>query len=170
MIVMASIGAMMILAACDSKFGFGGSRAERFVKDEVLRGYDDVRRVEVVDEDSLLCDEGLMFMRNEALRKRTAYYEGAITKDSLERFLDGCMEELVNVSNSWNYGVMPKNIEKYSSQLRRVYTVKVTMDTGKTKKLRVLMDHDGTTPRTTEQEFLEELNSYIKDFDIGDID
>ena len=169
MVMVATISAMMVACNVDTKFGYGGSMAEKYVKEEVLRGHDDVKSVEVVKEDSLLCDVGLMFERKNAWRKKNDYFEGLISKDELKSYLDSCMDELSAISDSWKFGKKPDNMERYEGKMRRVYTVKVTTVYGKVREIRVLMDNDGVTPRTTEEEFLDNLVDYLDDFEIGNI-
>jgi hypothetical protein len=80
------------------------------------------------------------------------------------------MDELSAISDSWEFGKKPDNMEKYAGMMRRVYTVKVTTDYGKVREIRVLMDNDGVTPRSTDKEFMDNLVDYLDDFEIGNID
>lgn len=157
----------LLLVSCNTeqtKFGQGGSNACQFVKEQVPELREDIDKIEVISEDSLLTDIGLTFASIRAGEIKLAYYEGKVSFDEMSRVLDSCKAELMYVEQSWQYGNVSKKLEKFKYQWRKVYTVRVTMKSGTTKEPRVLMDQDGITPRRLESEFIDGLRQYQIDF------
>ncbi len=159
--------AAFFMLGCDNdrmKYGQGGVNAIQFVKEQVPELSNDIDKIEVIGEDSLLTDLGLTFASNRAASIKAAYFEGRISYDEMSRVLDSCKAELMVVEQSWKYGTVSKKIKKYEYQWRKVYTIRVTMKSGVTKEPRVLMDQDGVTPRIVESDFMLDLlkfNSYF---------
>ena len=153
----------IILWGCDNnkmKYGLGGANAIQFVEEQVPGLRDDIASIEIIKEDSLLSDIGLMFAGTMAGNIKADYSEGKVSYAEMSRVLDSCKAELMAVEQSWKYGTVSKKVKKYESQWRKVYTVKVTMKSGVTKEPRVLMDDDGITPRSLESDFMLNLLKY----------
>lgn len=157
---------LVVFTACNteqSKFGIGGQNACQFVKEQVPELREDISNVEVIGEDSMICDIGLSFGFNRVHEAEMMYYDGKITRSELDQILDSMNLELTFVENSWKYGTPKTYGNKFDGQWRKVYTVRVTMKSGVTKELRVLMDQDGITPRMIEREFEKKLQNYASD-------
>lgn len=157
------IAVSFIFVGCNNdrtRYGQGGENAIQFVKEQVPELSNDINKIEVIGEDSLLTDLGLTFASNRAASIKAAYYEGRVSYDEMERVLDSCKAELMVVEQSWKYGTVSKKIKKYEYQWRKVYTIRVTMKSGVTKEPRVLMDQDGVTPRKLESDFMLDLLNY----------
>lgn len=152
--------AALAVFSCSGKYGKGGDNAAQFVREQVPGLRADIERIEVVGVDTLLSDVGLMFASNRASSAKMAFYAGRLSYDEVDFVLDSCAAELLHVNNSWRYGVTPKGDGKYASQLRIVYTIRVTMKSGQVKEPRVLMEADGVTPRMLERDFETELLNY----------
>ena len=148
-----------IVGCSSSPYGQGGENACQFVKEQVPGLRDDIAKIEVVAVDTLLSDIGLMFATTRAGNVKLAYYDGKLSYAEMDRVLDSCQVELMHVENSWRYGVTPKD-KKHRSQLRKVYTVRVTMKSGDMKEPRILMDEDGVTPRLMEMDFFDKLRKH----------
>lgn len=159
--------AMASMMACNSeqnKYGIGGQNACQFVKEKVANQSDNIKNIEVIAEDSLLSDIGLTFATIRASNIKAAYYAGMIPYNEMSRVLDSCKAELMYVEQSWKYGTVSKKLKKFEYQWRKAYTVRVTMKSTVTKETRVLMDHDGITPRMLEMDFFDELRQHQIDF------
>ena len=157
------IAVSFIFVGCNNdrtRYGQGGENAIQFVKEQVPELSNDINKIEVIGEDSLLTDLGLTFASNRAASIKAAYYEGRVSYDEMERVLDSCKAELMVVEQSWKYGTVSKKNKKYEYQWRKVYTIRVTMKSGVTKEPRVLMDQDGVTPRKLESDFMLDLLNY----------
>lgn len=162
-IIIIAIAVFFIFVGCNSdrtRYGQGGANAIQFVKERVPELKNDIDKIEVIGEDSLLTDLGLTFASIRAANIKAAYYEGRVSYDEMDRVLDSCKAELMVVEQSWKYGTVSKKIKKYEYQWRKVYTIRVTMKSGVTKEPRVLMDQDGVTPRKLESDFMLDLLNY----------
>ena len=88
---------LVIFTACNteqSKFGIGGQHACQFVKEQVPELREDISNVEVIGEDSMICDIGLSFGFNRVLEAEMMYYDGKITRSELDHILDSMNHEL----------------------------------------------------------------------------
>lgn len=128
---------LILLSGCVGKFGVGGDNAAQYIKEKLVLQSDNIKSIETIEEDSLMTDLGLYF------------------RDDNKPLLKS------DIIHSWIYGIVVndslRKLEKYDGMWRKVFTVCVTMKSGKTHRVRVLMDEDGTTPRETEDEFLNSL-------------
>ena len=157
---------LVVFTGCNteqSKYGIGGQHACQFVKEQVPELREDISSVEVIGEDSMICDIGLMFGFNRVHEAETMYYDGKITRSELDQVLDSMNLELTFVENSWKYGTPETYGNKFDGQWRKVYTVRVTMKSGVTKEPRVLMEQDGITPRMIERDFEKKLQNYASE-------
>lgn len=157
---------LLVLTGCNQtqmKYGQGGKNACQYVKEQVPELREDISNVEVIGEDSMICDIGLSFGFNRVHEAEMMYYDGKITRSELDQILDSMNLELTFVENSWKYGTPKTYGNKFDGQWRKVYTVRVTMKSGVTKEPRVLMDQDGITPRMIEREFEKKLQNYASD-------
>lgn len=150
-----------------SKYGQGGRNAVQFIKEQVPGLQDDIESIEVIEEDSLLCDIGLTFASVQLARAESEYYEGKISRQGLDNIIDSVSNAIKDVQYSWQYGIVVndslRKIPKYESQWRKVYKVCVTMKSGVKKYPRVLMDNDGITPRCVEKDFEKNIQKYVDD-------
>lgn len=154
------------LSAChteQSKYGIGGRNACQFVKEQVPGLREDISNIEVIGEDSMICDIGLGFGFDRVYEAEKLYYVDKMSRQELDRVLDSMNLELTFVENSWKYGTPKTYGNKFDGQWRKVYTVRVTMKSGVIKEPRVLMDQDGTTPRMMEKDFEMKLQKYADD-------
>lgn len=150
-----------------AKFYPGGAKACQYVKEQVPGLREDIDKVEVVREDSLLGDSWLAFDVVMFARAGSDFMMGNMSRKDYERVIDERRQVLMDVAMSWDYGTVVndslRGLEKYDGVWRKVYTVKVTMKSGVTKDFRVLMDNDGETPRMMEDEFTRNLEGYHDD-------
>lgn len=164
-----------LLAGCvRMKYGQGGVNAVQYVKEQVpeLRG--DIDKVEVVGEDSVLSDYGLIFGKTELARASAEYLEGGISKGEFEHLIDSLEHDASDVDDSWRWGENVndslKKIARYDGMWRKVYQVRVTFKSGDTREPRVLMDQDGVTPRMMERDMEEVIKDFInKVFDAREL-
>lgn len=149
------------------KYGQGGQNACQFVKEQVPGIRDDIANVEVIEQDSLLGDIGIIFAKTELAKKSNLFLAKEITKDEFEAFVDSITHNATDIAFSWQFGIVVndslKQLEKYKYQWRKVYKIRVTMKSGITKEPRVLMDDDGITPRMLETDMEKTLNDFTKD-------
>ena len=169
--VCAVIALFAILVGCSQskmKYGQGGENACQFVKEQIPELRDDIKSVEVIAEDSLLSDIGMLFGDRELTRQGTAFLKGEISKDELKATIDSISNAATDVEYSWRFSSVIndslRQLGKYEGMWRKAYTVKVTMKSGVTKEPRVLMDNDGKTPRMLERDMeraVEEHTNHI---------
>ena len=148
-----------VLTACDSekmKYGQGGRNACQYVREQIPEQAENIERVEVIDEDSLLGVEYLVTGDVAVCEAETDYYKGRISRQRLDAIIDSVARSLQDVQESWTVGIVVndslRRLEKYRSHWRQVYTVQVTMKSGVTKYPRVLMDRNGPTPYCMEKD------------------
>ena len=154
-----AIAILIVFTACNKtqmKYGQGGKNACQFVKEQVPGLRDDIQDLEVIAEDSLLCDLGMTFGDLTLSKQGAAFLKGEISKDELSATIDSVAKAATDVEYSWRFSNVVndslKQLPKYDGLWRKVYTVKVTMKSGTTKEPRVLMDTDGKTPRMMERD------------------
>ena len=158
-----------ILTACDKnrmKYGQGGQNACQYVKEQVPEIRADIANVEVIEEDSLLSDIGLIFAETEMAKRGAEFMEGKISRQAYDAVLDSISHDATDVAYSWQFGDVVndslKKLPRYEGQWRKVYKIRVTMKSGTTKEPRVMMDNDGITPRMTEQGMAKILEDFTK--------
>lgn len=163
------IGILIVFTGCNHtqmKYGQGGKNACQFVKEQVLSLRDDIQDIEVVAEDSLLCDLGMTFGNLTLSKQGVAFLKGEISKDELSATIDSIAMAATDIEYSWRFSNVVndslKQLPKYDGLWRKVYTVKVTMKSGITKEPRVLMDTDGITPRTLERDLEKAIEEHTK--------
>ena len=135
----------------------------QFVKEQVPVLHEDISNIEVISEDSMICDIALSFGLRRVYEAERMYYESKMSRDELEQVLDSMNNELTFVENSWKYGTPETSGDKYKFEWRKVYTVRVTMKSGVTKEPRILMEQDGITPRMLEKDFGKELQRHASE-------
>ena len=166
--ILLAIAAAAIVAGCNTNgvkpTDIGGEHACQYVREQVPELREDIECVEVTGTDSLLGDAMLSFGRAEFGRAVLSFSSGEMTRTQYKSFLDSAANVLQDVQNSWQFGDVVndslRQLEKYTSVWRTVYKVCVTMKSGQTKNVRVLMDNDGTTPRCLEGAFGDILIEY----------
>ena len=164
----------LALVACNStssKFGQSGNNAVQFVKEQLPEFAQNAESIEVIGEDSLLCDIGLMFGINDVYKALEKYNNGEITLKEARAVRDSVLHDGTDVENTWRYGSIVtdslKQLTKYEGQWRKVYTVTINMKSQTTKEVRVMMDNDGTTPRYTDEQFSDRLYELCKQININ---
>lgn len=160
---------LLVLTGCDQtqmKYGQGGKNACQYVKEQVPGLRDDIQDVEVIAEDSLLCDIGISFGNITLSKQGAAFLKGEISKDELSATIDSIADAAADVENSWRFSDVVNDslrlLPKYDGMWRKVYTIKVTMKSGTTKEPRVLMDTDGTTPRMMERDMEKAIEEHTR--------
>ena len=156
----------LVMMGCAFNSGdIGKDNALQYVREAI--GNMEVKSIEVVHTDSLLCDVPLMFQMNGLLKAESAFLEDKISADSLQHAIDKILDMQMDIMNTWMYGIVVndslKNVPGYAGAWRRVHTVQVTLPSTETKQTRVLMDSDGITPRCLENEFVDIINKYGDD-------
>ena len=157
------------LVACNMeqlKFGQGGKNACQFVKEKVPGLREDIQSVEVINEDSLIGDIGLTFAEQKLAQASADFTKGALTKDAFTAVIDSLTNVGTDIYYSWKYSIVAndslKLLPKYEHLWRKTYTVRITMKSGVTQEVRVLMDNDGITPVTIEKDVEQELEDFTK--------
>ncbi len=163
------IAILLVLTGCNQtqmKYGLGGKNACQFVKEQVPGLRDDIQDVEVIAEDSLLCDLGMTFGDLTLSKQGAAFLKGEISKEELRAIIDSVAIAATDVEYSWRFSNVVndslKQLSKYDGMWRKVYTIKVTMKSGTTKEPRVLMDTDGITPRMIERDMEKAIEEHTK--------
>ena len=166
----------LALVACNntsSKYGQGGRNAVQFVKEQAPEVAQNAESIEVTDEDSLLCDIGLMFGVNDVYKALEKYNNGELSLKEARAVRDSVMHDGADVEDTWKFSSIVtdslRQLSRYEGQWRKVYTVTIKMKSQTTNEVRVLMDEDGTTPRYTDKQFsarLYELCSQISSISI----
>lgn len=147
----------------------GAENACQFVKEQIPELREDIASIEVIDVDTLLCDEMLSFTQIEFAKTITDFLNDSISKKEFKEIIE--LRELVmkDIGNSWEFGIVVndslRRLEKYDGCWRKVYKVKVTTKSGTTREPRVLMDRDGETPRMLEMKFGKLFNEYGDEID-----
>ena len=159
----------MVLAGCNQtkmRYGLGAENACQYVKEQVPGLREDIQSVEVIAEDSLLCDIGMSFGNITLSKQGAAFLNGEISKDELSATIDSIAKAATDVEHSWRFSNVVNDslrlLPKYDGMWRKVYTVKVTMKSGTTKEPRVLMDTDGKTPRMMERDMEKTIEEHRK--------
>ena len=156
-----------IVACSSSPYGQGGENACLYVKEQVSGLRDDIAKVEVMGEDSLLSDIVLSFERGSFAKAGVDFWDGNISREEYQKIIDERAQLLQDIQNSWQFSMVVndslKQLSKYDGMWRKVYKVLVTMKSGDTKEPRVLMDNDGITPRMLEMDFGRQLEEYQRD-------
>ena len=157
-----------LLVSCNTnqmKYGQGGRNACQFVKEQVPELRDDIAKIEVIGEDSLLTD---MFLDSGdlALHKgEVDYYEGRINRQQLDSIIESVALYLNDLEHSWTIGIVVndslRKLQKYSYKWCKAYKVKITMKSGVTKEPRVLMDQDGVTPYCMEKDIEKSIHEHV---------
>jgi hypothetical protein len=163
------IAILLVLTGCNQtqmKYGLGGKNACQFVKEQVPGLREDIQSLEVIAEDSLLCDMVMSFGDITLSKQGAAFLKGEISKDELRTTIDSIAKAATDVEYSWQFSNVIndslKKLPKYKGLWRKVYTVRVTMKSGITKVPRVLMDTDGTTPRMMERDMEKAVGEHTK--------
>ena len=159
---------MMAVAGCTSSpYGQGGENACQFVKEQVPGLRDNIAKMEVIAEDSLLSDIALAFSRGSFAKAGVDFLEGNISRENYQKIIDERAQLLQDIQDSWQFSMVVndslRRLSKYDDMWRKVYKVLVTMKSGDTKEPRVLMDNDGITPRMIEMDFGRQLEDYQRD-------
>ena len=148
------------------RYGQGGENACQYVKEQVPGLREDIQSLEVIAEDSLLCDMVMSFGDITLSKQGAAFLTGEISKDQLRVTIDSIARAATDVEYSWRFSNVIndslRKLSKYDGKWRKVYTVKVTMKSGITKEPRVLMDIDGKTPRMMERDMEKAIEEHTK--------
>lgn len=163
------IAILLVLTGCNQtqmKYGQGGENACQFVKERISDLRDDIQNIEVIAEDSLLCDMGMIYGDITLSKQGAAFLNGEISKEELSTIIDSVAQAATDVEHSWRLSNVVNDslnhLSKYDGLWRKVYTIKVTMKSGTTKEPRVLMDTDGKTPRMMERDMQKAIEEHTK--------
>lgn len=163
------IAILLVLTGCNQtqmKYGQGGENACQFVKERISDLRDDIQNIEVIAEDSLLCDMGMIYGDITLSKQGAAFLNGEISKEELSTIIDSVAKAATDVEHSWRFSNVVNDslnhLSKYDGLWRKVYTIKVTMKSGTTKEPRVLMDTDGKTPRMMERDMQKAIEEHTK--------
>lgn len=166
---------MMIITSCKQvkesshhdDFGKGGENAIQFVREQVPSQIENIAKMEVIEEDSLLSDIALVFERVRFAKAGADFWEGKISREDYRRIIDERAQLLQDIQYSWQFPTVIndslKGMGKFNGMWRKVYKVRVTMKSGVTREPRVMMDEDGVTPRIIERDFEKELDEYQRE-------
>lgn len=161
LIVLSVIGCGQIIV---SKYGQGGKNAVQYVREQVPELREDIESLEATAEDSLLTDRMLSFGKVQFAKAGADFWQDEISREQYQNILDSTSQVLQDVQNSWIYGIVVndslRRLKKYEYNWAKVYTVTIKMKSGVEKKVRILMDNDGITPRMTEKQFSIKLQEY----------
>lgn len=164
-VLMTMVVVLAIVACSSSPYGQGGENACQFVKEQIPGLRDDIAKVEVIREDSLLSDEFLPSGELELRKGEVDYYEKRITRDKLDSIIRNVSCKLNDVESSWRFGDVVndslRKLEKYNYWWRKVYTVRVTMKSGTTKDPRVMMMENGVTPSCIEKDVENNIKKHV---------
>lgn len=155
------------LIACSktktNNFGPGATNAVQYLMENHPEWGENVEQAEVIAEDSLLTDRGVRLDAAKLAMKSLSVYEGKVSKKEFMALLDSTGVVLWDIGLSWKGQDSLSRLEKYKDILQKVYTIKIKMKSGAEYHERVLMERDGVTPRSTENEFLQDLNKHNMD-------
>lgn len=157
--------AITILAAC-SETDQGRQNACQYVREQMPEQMVNIKRVEVVKEDSVLSPFIISLGVSDIYSKRGDYYGGDITIEQWHAYTDSMLTLCFDFNNSW---IMDKErtdslkqLPKYRDSWRKAYLVEVIMKSGATKQYRVCMNEDGITPSMTSEEYIKRLDEFTK--------
>ncbi len=158
-----------ILIGCQgggNGFGQGGRNAAQYVKEQVPEQADNIASIETIAEDSLLSDMGFSFAEIRLSKKGLELMQGIIKADEYEAIIDSISHAATDITYSWQFSDVVNDslmkLPQYEWLWRKVYTVRVTMKSGDTRKLRVLMERDGITPRMMERDMQQIIEDHTK--------
>lgn len=139
----------------------GADNACQFVKEKAGAFASTIKSLKAVSQDSAI----VLFFEPAMLATRSAdfnedVYYGRCDAERVRAygsFLDTIMLRYEHAVQSWRD--LPDSVRaKKNYSWRKVYTVQVTMQSGSTNTVRVLMDRDGQTPRQVEREAVADLD------------
>ena len=158
---------LVIFAACNTeqaKYGQGGRNACQFFKEQVPELREDIEKIEVIEEDSLLSDRMLSLGEFQFSQTSLEFWQGNITQEEFQQFIDSTKNAIYDVQGSWLSGTEFNDslhqLDKYKNNWRKVYKVLVTMKSGTTQESRVLMEADGIIPCMLEKDLEYKLQEY----------
>ena len=108
---------MAMAVSCDqmiNKYGRGGDNACQYVKEQVPGLREDIASVEVIGEDSLLSDIGLIFGSTMLAKSSAEFQEGTLSKDKFKAIIDSLAHDATDVEYSWRFSNV---INVFSSDL-----------------------------------------------------
>ena len=147
-------------------FGQGRRNAAQYVKEQVPEQADNIASIETIAEDSLLSDMGFSFAEIRLSKKGLELMQGIIKADEYEAIIDSISHAATDITYSWQFSDVVNDslmkLPQYEWLWRKVYTVRVTMKSGDTRKLRVLMERDGITPRMMERDMQQIIEDHTK--------
>ena len=158
-----------ILVGCQgvgNKFGQGGKNAAQYVREQVPEQADNIASIETIYEDSLLCDIGFSFAEIQLSKKSLELMQGTIKPAEYETLIDSISQAATDITYSWQFSDVVNDslmkLPQYDGLWRKAYTVRVTMKSGDTREIRVLMDNDGITPRMMERDMQKAIEDHNK--------
>lgn len=157
-----------ILTACSDGADQDKRNACQYVREQMPQQSDNIKSVEVIDEDSVLTTLLLSFGASEIYTEKIKLLDNEISIDQWRVFTDSMMTLESDVTRSW---FMDRAINdslrllpKYKDSWRKAYLIEVTMKSGATKQYRVCMNQDGVTPSNTADDIIKEVEKFDKAF------
>ena len=156
----------MLIGCQGGGYGQGEKNAAQYVRELIPEQADNIASIETIAEDSLLSLVGFGFAEMEMSKQGSAMLAGTITPEQYLAIIDSVSNAATDVANSWQFSAVVndslKTLAKYNGLWRKAYTVRVTMKSGTTKELRVLMDQDGITPSMNEREMQQAIEEHAQ--------
>ena len=121
--------AMLIGCQGGNGFGQGGKNAAQYVKEQVPEQAANIASIEIIAEDSLLCDMGFSFAEMQLSKKGLELMQGIIKADEYEALIDSISHAATDVTYSWQFSDVVNDslmkLPKYDGLWRKAYTVRV---------------------------------------------
>lgn len=157
----------IVVSSCSNdgmKYGKGGENAVQYLKEKTISISSEIKKIEVTGVDSLLCDRALVLNSVAFAKAGADFAEKKISRDEYQNIIDKFSQTATDIVYSWEFSTVINDslskLDKYKYDWRKVYKITTTMKSTITKTTRVLMDQDGTTPRMTEKEFMDEISEW----------
>lgn len=147
-----------------SEYGHSGQRACDYVEDVIVKSGFEVKKVEIIEVDTLLSPAFLEDMDLEFRTNNAKYMSGGISAEEYKAYLMDYMKDTYKImpfmlSKSANDSL--KNQEKYKPYFRRVYKIEATTSSKMNPKqtFYIMTDINGE-PEYTEDEALHEAEQH----------
>ncbi len=157
--LLASLSAMILcMAACTDPFGEGGKNAAAYVKEQLSSITEGAESVSPTSEQMLpIVDfKGRTQQLNDSL-----FFHNDVCDEDVVAFAETLSSEYYTAWDAWRGDTTAiSRIKKYGTEIRKVYTITVTMPSKKKTDIRVIMESDGITPCMLESVYNEPGNEY----------
>ena len=165
--VLLFITLLATITACSTEHT-GRENACQYVREQMPLQAENIKKVEVIDEESVLTTLLLSFGISEIYIEKSKYISNEITNDKWFAFRDSMMTVGFDVRKAWIMDKITNDslrlLPKYRGSWRKAYTVEVTMKSGANEQYRVCMDKDGVTPVATNDEIIKKSKEFFDAF------